>query len=193
MDFKFLIHSVSNIISNPVKEWDAVHSENKPVKYIRRNLFFPLVTLASVSAFLGSLFFSRSELLKAYPILTGVKYFILVYLVICLTAFIFKEITNAFGLGRNFNLSFKIIAYSSIPFLICQIISQLFESFIFINVLALVGLYIFWTGSEKLLNPPGQKKLPLLIAATVIFVVLFFVANWFLSMVFNKIYYAFIA
>jgi hypothetical protein len=109
------------------------------------------------------------------------------------TAFIFREITNAFGLGRDFNLSFKIIAYSSIPFLLCQIISQLFESFIFINVLALFGLYIFWAGIEKLLNPPEQKKLPLLIAATITFVVIFFAVNWFLSMVSDKFYYAFIA
>jgi hypothetical protein len=192
MDFKFLVHSVHNIISNPIKEWVAIHSENKPVKYISRNLFFPLVTLATVSAFLGSLLFTSAELLKAYPILTGVKYFILIYLVVYGTAFIFREITNAFGLGRDFNLSFKIIAYSSIPFLLCQIVSQLFESFIFINVLALFGLYIFWIGIEKLLNPPEQKKLPLLIAVFVTFVVLFLAANWFLSMVFDKFYYAFI-
>jgi len=193
MDFRFLAHSVGNIISNPIKEWDAIYSENKPVRYIRRNLFFPLVILAAVSAFLGSLFFKSASLLKDYPILTGIKYFILIYLVIYCTAFIFREITNAFGLGRDFNLSFKIITYSTIPFLICQIVSQLFESFIFINVLALFGLYIFWTGSEILLNPPEQKKRYLLIATIVTFIVLFFAANWLLSLVFDKFYYAFVA
>jgi hypothetical protein len=109
------------------------------------------------------------------------------------TAFIFKEITNAYGFGRDFNLSFKIITYSSIPFLICQIISQIFESLIFINVLAFFGLYIFWTGVGKLLHPPEQKKLPLLIFSTVIFVILFLVTNWFLSKLFDKLYYVFIA
>jgi hypothetical protein len=193
MNFKFLVHSVYSIISNPAKEWDTIQSENKPVKYIIRNLFFPLIIMAAAAAFLGSLLFTRVVLLKAYPVLTGVKYFILIYLVIFGTAFIFKEITNAFGFGRDFNLSFKLIAYSSIPFLICQIISQLFESFIFINVLAFFGLYIFWTGVGKLLHPPEQKKLPLLIAATLIFVVLFLVTNWLLSIVFDKFYYVFIA
>ncbi len=192
MNFKFLFDSVHGIISNPAKEWDAIQSENKPVKYIGRNLFFPLAVLAAASAFLGSLLFTSVELLKAYPVLTGIKYFILIYLVIYGTAFIFKEITSAFGLGRDFNLSFKIIVYSSVPFLICQIISQLFESFIFINVLAFFGLYIFWTGAGKLLHPPEHRRLPLLIAATVIFVVLFLVTNWFLSIVFDKLYYVFI-
>lgn len=192
MDFKFLVHSVRNIFSNPVKEWDVIYSENKTVKFIRRNLFLPLVILAAVSAFLGSLLFTGAELLKAYPILTGIKYFILIYLVIYGTAFIFSEITNAFSLGKDFSMSFKIVAYSSVPFLLCQIISQLFESLIFINVLALFGLYIFWAGIEKLLNPPEQKKLPLLIAATVTFVVIFFAVNWFLSMVSDKFYYTFI-
>jgi uncharacterized membrane protein YfcA len=193
MSFKFLVHGLHGIISDPAKEWDTIQSENKSVKYIRWNLFFPLIILAAASAFLGSLLFTRVELSKVYPVLTGVKYFILIYLVIHGTAFIFKEITNAYGFGRDFNLSFKIIAYSSIPFLICQIISQIFESLIFINVLAFFGLYIFWTGVGKLLHPPEQKKLPLLIFSTVIFVILFLVTNWFLSKLFDKLYYVFIA
>jgi hypothetical protein len=193
MDFKFLAKSVKNIILKPAKAWDDIYLENKPVKYIGINLLLPLIILAAVSGFLGTFLFTRTELLKAYSVLTGVKYFILIYLVIYGTALIFREITKALGVGMDFDLSFRLIAYSSVPYIICQIISLLFESFIFINVLAFVGLYIFWTGMEKLLNKPEKIKLPLLIAATLTFVVVFLTANWFLSIVFDKLYFAFFA
>jgi hypothetical protein len=193
MDFKFLFHSVNYIFRNPIKAWEEIYSENKPAKYIGINLLLPLIILAAISAFLGSFLFTRTELSKTYSFLAGVKYFILIYLVICGTTFILREITNALGLGKDSNLSFKLVAYSSIPLIICQIVSKLFESFVFINVLALFGLYIFWTGMEKLLKPPEQRKIPLLIAATVTFIVVFFTVNWLLSILTDKLYFVFFA
>jgi hypothetical protein len=193
MNFKFLIKNVINIILNPVKAWETIYYENKPVSYLIWNLFLPLTTLTAISAFLGSILFTGTGLTKAYSILAGVRYLLLFLLTLYGTALIFREITNAFNLGRNFSLSFKIIAYSVIPFFICQIASLIFESFIFINILALSGLYICWTGMEKLLNPPEKQKVPLLIAATVAFVVLFIAINWILNIAADKFYFAFFA
>jgi hypothetical protein len=191
MDFKFLVHSVKKIILNPGEAWDVIHSENKPVKYFRRNLFYPLIILASVSAFLGSILFTNTEFSKVYSVLTGVKYFILLYLVVFVTAFIFKEITNAFGLGKDFDVAFKIITCSAVPFLLCQILSRLFESLIFVDVLAFFGLYILWTGIEKMIDPPEQKKLLLLISASATFIALFFIFNWILTFVVDKLFFTF--
>jgi len=191
MNFRFLVHSVKNIILNPMKEWEAVINENKPVKYINRNLLLPLIIITAISAFLGSYLFANTELSKGFSVLTGVKYFILICIVICGTAFIFKEIANFFNPGMDFRMSFKIIAYSSVPFLICQIVSRIFESFIFINVLALFGLYIFWTGIEKMLNPSEKNKLLLMIAATLTFIALFFASDWLLTLILDKLYFAF--
>jgi hypothetical protein len=193
MDFKFLVHTVRILILNPVKEWDTIHSENKTVEYISRNLFFPLLITASVSAFLGSFLFINTELSNVYSVLTGVKYFLVLSLVIYGTAFIFRQITGAFGFGSDFNLSFKIIVCSAVPLLLCQIVSRLFESFIFINILSFFGLYILWTGIEKMLNPPERKKILLMISATVTFIALFFIANWILTLVIDKLYFSFFA
>jgi poly-D-alanine transfer protein DltD len=43
---------------------------------------------------------------------------------------------------------------------------------------------------EKLLNPPEKKKLPLLIATTLTFIIVFIAVSWFLTMVFDKFYFA---
>jgi hypothetical protein len=190
MDFKFLVHTVRSIIVDPVREWNVIHSENKPVSFFSRSLFLPLVIMASVSAFLGSFLFANTELTYVYSVLTGVRYFAMLYLVIIGTAFIFKEISNAFRFEMDFNSSFKIIACSLIPFLLCQIMSQLFESFIFVNILSFYGLYILWTGIENMINPPEKKKILLLISATLAFIALLSFAYWILNLAFNKLYFS---
>ena len=193
MDFKFLIHTVKILILNPVKEWDTVHSENKTAEYFSRNLFFPLLIPGSVSSFLGSFLFTNTELSNAYSVMTGVKYFLLLSVVIYGTSFIFREITSASGFVRDFNLSFRIIACSAVPLLLCQIVSRLFESFIFINILSLFGLYILWTGIGKMINPPERKKSFLMISTAVTFIALLSVTDWILNLLFDKIYFSIFA
>jgi hypothetical protein len=79
------------------------------------------------------------------------------------------------------------------PLLLCQVLSLLFESFIFVNVLAFYGLYIFWTGISRFTNPPSDKKIHLLITETSIFIILFFTGNRILTFLFDKLYYAFLS
>lgn len=193
MDFKFLYHRIKYIILNPVKAWDAIKSENRPIRYVRDSFFFPLIILVAVAAFTRSMIFTNSGLTVVYSIFAGVKYFLLLYFVIYASSLILREITYALDLGRDFTVSFKMIAYSIAPFLICQIASRIIESFIFVNVLSLYGLYIFWIGMEKMLNPPEHKKMPMLIATSVTVIGLIIATNLLLTMVFDRIYFAFFA
>ena len=140
MDFKFLVHTVRSIILDPVREWDVIQTENKPASLFCWSLFFPLLILASVSAFLGSFLFANTELSSIYSVLTGVRYLVLLYLVLNGTTLIFKWITNSFGYEMTFSSSFKIIVCSVVPFFLCQIMSRLFESLIFVNILSFYGL-----------------------------------------------------
>jgi Yip1 domain len=193
MDFKFLVHTVRSIILDPVREWDVIRTENKSGSFFSRSLLFPLLITASVSAFLGSFLFTNTELTNAYSVLIGVRYFIMLYLIIIITTFIFKEITIVFGYDMAFKSSFKIIVCSLVPFFLCQIISRLFESFIFINILSFYGLYILWTGIANMINPEERKKIFLMISAAAAFIVLLFFANWILTLVFDKLYFSIFA
>ena len=193
MDFKFLADSIRNIIVDPVKAWETIYSEDRKVNYTVLNLLLPLVLLAALSAFLGSYYFVNTGLTNSYSVIAGIKYFILYSLVISGTTIILAEITKTLGLGKDLKTSFRLVAYSSIPLLICQIMSRVFESFIFINVLALFGLYIFWTGMERMTETPDHKKIPLMIAAFVTFIVMYFLADWILSGIMDKLYFAFFA
>ena len=193
MGYKFFFHGIKNIILNPVKAWEAIDSENRPVKLVRNSFFFPLIILVSVSAFVGSLIFTNAELSPVYSIFVVIKCFGLLFFTIYATAFIFSEITYPLDLGKDFSVSFKIIVYSTAPFLMCQILSRLFESLLFVNIIGLYGLYIFWTGVEKMLTPPQYKKMPMLIATTVTLAGIYIATNLLLTLLIERVYFAYFA
>ena len=178
---------------SPVKAWEIIDSENKPVKVVKQSYLFPLLILVTASTFAGSLIFTNSELTAVYSLLVAVKSFCSLYFTIYASAYIMKEITYPLDLGRDFNISFRIIVFSLTPFLLCQVLSGLFESLLFVNVIGLYGLYIFWLGAEKLLNPPQYKKMPMLIATFIPMVGIFIVTDLVLTRLIDKVYYAFFA
>jgi hypothetical protein len=191
MNYKFFLNRIINIVINPVKEWEAIYSEDRSVRLARNSFFFPLIILASVSAFVGSLIFTNVGLSPLYSILAGIKCFGLLYFTIYATTFIFSEITYPLDLGKDFNISFRIIVYSTAPFLMCQILSRLFESLLFVNIIGLFGLYIFWTGTDKMLTPPQYKKMPMLITTLIAMVGIYIVINLVLTKLIDVIYFAF--
>lgn len=193
MDFKFLLISFKEILLNPAKSWETIDSENRPVRVIRDSFLIPLLILVSLSAIAGSLLFTNTELSPVFSIFTGVKTFLALFITVYFSSVIFKEITYPLDLGRDFTVSFRIITFSLTPLLLCMIIGNLFESLQFINILGLYGLYIFWTGTEKLLIPPQYKKMPLLIASFIIVAGSYVAISLLLNMLIDRVYYAFFA
>jgi hypothetical protein len=191
MDYKLFLIGIKNIISDPSRAWDVIENQNITAKEIRNSILLPLITLASIATFAGSMLFANSELLPAYSILTGVKSFIALFCTVYLTSYILGEVTYPMDLGKDFQVSFRIITLSFVPFMICQVLSGIFESLMFVNVIGLYGLYIFWAGADKFFNPPQYKKLPLLIAATATAVIIYIATNVVLKMFLDRIYYAF--
>jgi hypothetical protein len=193
MDLKFFMNGIKAIVTDPEKAWENIERENKPLSEVRNSLLLPLILIASLATFAGSLIFTNSELPASYSVLVAIRSFIVLYLTIYFTAVLFGEITLPLDLGKNFNTSFNLVVFSFIPFLICQILSGIFESLLFVNVIALYGLYIFWAGVEKFLNPPQYKKLPLLIAVIIIAIVVYVASNVLIKMVAERIFYAIFA
>jgi hypothetical protein len=191
MTNKFLPFVVKDIITNPSKTWETIDSDNKSVSIIRNTFLFPLILLVSISAIIGSLLYANSELSPVYSIFVGIKCFLLFYITVYASAFILKEITYPLDLGKNFAIAFRLIVYSIVPLLLCQLLSRLFESLLFVNVLALSGLYIFWTGSERMLTPPAYKRMPLLIATAITFITIYIATDLLFTKLIDKIFYAF--
>lgn len=191
MDYRFFLSGIRAFLFDPAGAWEKTGVAKKPVKFIRDSFLLPLILLVSLASFAGSLLFTNTELSPLYSIFTGVRTFLVLYLAIHVSAVIFREVTFPLDLGRDFHKSFIIITFSFVPFLICQIFSSLFESLLFVNIIGLYGLYIFWEGAEKFLDPPQYKKMPLLIATAITMAVVYISADKLFKMLFDKIFYAF--
>ena len=74
MDFRFLYNRTKYFIISPVKAWEVVHRENRPINDVRGSFFLPLVILVSVSSFFGSMFFINTTLKPMYSVLVMRKY-----------------------------------------------------------------------------------------------------------------------
>lgn len=190
MDIKYFITGLKNILFDPSGAWETINVEHRPLKVIRDSFLLPLILLVSLASLAGSLMFSSNNLPAVYSVFTGLRTFLVLLCTIYATALVLGEVTFPLDLGKDFYTSFTIITFSFVPFLICQIFSGLFESLLFVNIIGLYGLYIFWAGAEKFLDPPQYKKLPLLIATSVLAVGVYVVTNSILKTILDKIFYA---
>jgi len=193
MDLKFLADTVRNLVLNTVKEWDSIYAENKPAKLFSRSLFFPLVILASISTFLGSFLFTNTELTNIYSVIAGIRYFIVMTIVVYGTALALREIMRTFGYGNDTGTAFKIVSASLAPLLLCQILTQLFESFIFVNILAFFGFYILYTGIDRMLSPSESDRLKMMIAVPLVFFILFILTGRIIAQITDKFYFSIFA
>jgi hypothetical protein len=193
MNFNFFLKGIKNIVFTPLKLWETVKSEQASAGRIRNSLFIPLSLLVALSAFFGSLLFTNAELALSYSVLLSIKCIMVIFIAVYATSYLLSEVTYPLDLGRDFDISFTLVVFSVTPFLLCQILSHMFESLLFVNIIGFYGLYIFWIGAEKILNPPQYKKIPLLIAVTIAFAGIYIATDLLLSMITDRVYYSFLA
>ncbi len=192
MNYRFLPNRLPFILFHPEKAWRKIASENITAKELRNQFIFPLTLVTAIAAFIGSCFFINTNLPVTYSILAFIKCILLFLFVVYASAITHREITYALDLGRSYEVSYKIVAYSIIPLFICYLASHLFESLVFVNILAVYGLYLFRAGSDELLNPPEYKKMPMLIAMTVVVTFYFVAAAVVLNQLTDRLLYAFL-
>jgi hypothetical protein len=189
MNYKFFFKRLILILFRPAKAWEAIHAEDFSVARTRNYFLLPFAVLTALTAFLGSFIFTKSGLTANYSVLLGLKFFLMPIIVTYASSFIVKEITYPLDLGRSYKLAFRLVNYALIPFFICLSLSLLLESLIFVNILGLFGLYIFWAGAEKMLNPLDYKKMPLLVSSAIVIISFYIAFSWFLTQVIERIYY----
>jgi hypothetical protein len=191
MNFSYFLKGIKDLVFNPANLFETSKSGKISVTTVRYSLFFPLTFLVAISAFFGSVLYTNSELSVAHSVIFSLKCLAVIIIAVYSTSWILGEITYPLDLGRDFNTSFTLVVFSVVPFLLCQILSRFFESLLFVNIISLYGLYVFWTGAEILLNPPGYKKMPLLISTAITFAAVYIATNFILNMLTERFFYSF--
>jgi hypothetical protein len=190
MKLDFFLQVIKGLIFRPVEFWQSVKDENPSGSLVGNSLLLPFSMLISLSAFAGSIIFSNTHLAAIYSFLYGIQCFAVIFISVYLTALIIGLLSGPLSLEADFKTTIRLIAFSLVPFFLCQLLSRLFESFQFVNILGLYGLYIFWIGAETLLNPTETGKRSLLIATFLTFILTYFLSDLLLGSIIDKLYFA---
>jgi hypothetical protein len=189
MDFRFFLQGISKVIITPGAYWEMIIREKTSVSHIRNSMLFVFAVLVAVFGFAGSIIFTNSHLAPVYSVLYSVQCFAVILLSVYLTSAVLVIGSGFSGISITFGIAFRMIVISLIPFFLCQLLSKLFESFQFVNILALFGLNIFWIGMQKQTSADKKQKLTLLIITFITFFLLYVISDFVLGLIADRLYF----
>jgi hypothetical protein len=193
MNLRYFFQGIRNIITNPAEYWERLTKEKAASSSIRKSVLLPFALLIAISGFAGSIIFTDTHLYPVFSFLYGLQCLLEILIAVYLASAVLTMLSGPLEVSFSFSQIFMLIALSLVPFFVCQTISKLFESFQFVNIMALYGLNIFWIGSDHLLNLTGKKKVYLLITAFAAVAAIYFMSDLVLGLITDRIYFVFFA
>ncbi len=158
MEIQFILHRVKNMIIAPSAEWEKIAAEDTDHVDIVKNFVLPIVVISAIAKFLGLFLFSGTFLF-VHSLVQSVSHFISVFAGFYLTSLFVLQVAPSFAPQIDKNTSFKYIAYSLIPYFASTILSNLFQSLLFLQLFYLYSIFLLWQGLDSLLKTPDSKKL----------------------------------
>lgn len=150
---------LGQLLGNPLKSWDVVKSHNFSVKTFRREFLLPAISIFVIAEMIGMLIdadnhFGPNWFIIVYSIVIGLGLFASYYLAVFLMRFLLKSFeykgdTNFLHWMLGLPL---IIGYVPIE------VTALFQSMFFLILLSIYAFYIFWTGTQVLIDLEKDKK-----------------------------------
>jgi hypothetical protein len=191
VDLRMLRDRVRYIIIHPGKAWETIYNENRSVRTVQVSFLLPVLTLVSLSAFIGSLIYNPSGLSVLFPVIRAIKQFICFYLTVSLSAWVLNEIAMAFVHEKNYSFNFKLVTYSFTPLYITVIITRFLPDLALINLLGFYGAYIMYAGISRLDKISKKGILRYFIVALLIVIIFYITISWISRSVLEGMYFAF--
>lgn len=150
---------LGQLLGSPQKSWDAVKSHNFSVKIFRREFMLPAISIFVLAEMVGMLIdaenhFGPNWFIIVYSIVIGLGLFASYYLAVILMRFLLKSFEyegNTDFLHWMLGLPL-IIGYVPIE------VTALFQSMFFLILLSIYAFYIFWNGTQVLIDLDKDKK-----------------------------------
>lgn len=190
MNLNLLYRRIRDIIVNPTAMWQSVREENRSVHELRISFLLPLSLLISLAGLTGMLIFTYHGLSVIFPLTVSLKYLISCFAAVEISALIVTEIAPLFTGRRSFNENYKLILYSIAPFLVAMIITRLFPSLIFLNLVGLYGIVIAWKGTIILSEAHVSQRIKYTIVIFFATLSVYFTLALMLSAVLDGLFYS---
>lgn len=181
-----LVERAKNIIVTPKTEWEVIAKEEPNVQQILFTYLFPLALIPAFAALLGSLIFMQFSF--GFALATGIGmaliYFVTMFLVVLLSAFIIDAFATSFSSQKNFGRSLQLVVYSFTPSFVLGVLN-------FIPVLgwllyiagSVYGVYIMYLGLGPLKQTPEDKKVVYLLISILVLGIAFWILFWILTII----------
>ncbi len=150
---------LGQLLGSPLKSWDVVKSHDFSVKTFRREFMLPAISIFVLAEMIGMLIdaenhFGPNWFIIVYSIVIGLGLFASYYLAVFLMRFLLKSFeykgdTNFLHWMLGLPL---IIGYVPIE------VTALFQSMFFLILLSIYAFYIFWNGTQVLVDLDKDKK-----------------------------------
>ena len=189
MDFLLLYRRLLHLVSSPSGFWSQVKEEQLPSSKVRRYCLMPVILLIALASFTGTWLFSYNSLSVVYPLLKGLEYFLIFFISVELVSFLLAEIAGYMLKIRLSGELYKLITYSLMPFMLVMIITRIFSSLLFLNLLGLYGILILWTGIDILIGGDKLFRIRLTALISVAILVFYMGIRWMISSLIEGLYF----
>ena len=182
MDFKKIWQRVKLIITSPATEWDKIVTESSDQREIIINYAVPLVALGAITTFIGKAAMPQFSVYEGFML--AITYFLSMIAGLYISAVVVSELAPGFDIKKDFNLTLKLIVYSSTAALGSAVIASLHPGLSFIGLFGLYSLYLCWIGLPKILEVSEDKKVGFVLIASLVILAITFVINFILQSIF---------
>lgn len=174
MDYKFLLHIVFLMISNPAKAWEEIRMRPN-IREVSFEYVYPMIGFSALAVFLGSIFergWGSAEDYQ-YAMMHCAAVVVSLFGAYFLSAYLINKVRMRLLDERDdILLSQQFTGYSMTVIFLLQILTGVLPDLGIISMLLqFYIIYIVWEGSEKLLDVKDDKRTALTIIASVILLV----------------------
>lgn len=179
-----MLLQIISLTKDPKKEWINIQNKDITNKNILLKLLLPTILIGCFIKLLG-----RFIILEDYSIINAIlactSYIIINLTIIYISAWIIFKLLPKFKSDKEFDLVFRIISFSSVPFIIATSIASIHPNLSFINILSLYSIVLFWKGVPLFKVAKEQQTgfilVCLMIIASVSLVISLIIMSGFLS------------
>ena len=178
--YQVVLKRAKQIILSPLTEYQAIEQENMPHTKTFTSYLLPLLLIPVLFAFIGYGLVGYSMYGHHFnEVGWGVRMAIVQIIVllgsIYLSSFIISMLADNYGVAKNFNRIFSLVAYAFTPMFIAGIFHIHHSLWWLVFLTGFYGLYLIYVGMKPILKPAEEKADTFTIIAFIIPVVSYFV------------------
>ncbi|HBF89175.1 MAG TPA: hypothetical protein DDX39_11085 [Bacteroidales bacterium] len=182
LDLNQILNRAKNILTEPIKEWEIIKSEDSDKNQLLKNYVLPFAITIFVASFFGNLMF-LSFFSFTFQFLSALVSALTSVLGVYISAYVITELSPSFNSKKNLNSTFKLVAYSFTASFVVSIVTGLIPALSILSIAGLYSLYLIYTGLTPILETSEDKKVPFLIVSTLVIIVTYLVLAFLLGLI----------